>query len=43
MLSYVINASSVQNSGMAYMGDHNGASMMRNNASCCYAIADSVH
>lgn len=43
MLSYVINASFVQNSGMAYMGDQNGASMMRNNANCCYAIADSVH
>ena len=31
MLSHVINASRVQNSSMAHIGDHNGASMMRNN------------
>ena len=43
LLSYIINASCVENSGITHMGDHNGASMMRNNEYCWYDIADSIH
>ena len=34
MLSYIISASCVENSGITHMGDHSGASMMRNNEYC---------